>query len=98
MICQPFLGAIELNSLQAGGKIRFEIPLLFLVGNPIVGINNLKNCVQLLFWSEQSFGDMDIKSIKKRKMVVVLYADAIRPVDMFPQTCHMETVVAMTRT
>jgi hypothetical protein len=38
-------------------KIWHRHPVWFLEGNPIVGYHKLKDCVRLLFWSGQSFGE-----------------------------------------
>ena len=42
---------------KAENKIWHAHPVWFLDGNPIVGYSKLKNCVRLLFWSGQSFGE-----------------------------------------
>ena len=41
----------------AENKIWHAHPVWFLDGNPIVGYSKLKNCIQLLFWSGQSFDE-----------------------------------------
>jgi hypothetical protein len=42
---------------KAENKIWHAHPVWFLDGNPIVGYGKLKNCIQLLFWSGQSFDE-----------------------------------------
>lgn len=42
---------------NAENKIWHAHPVWFLDGNPIVGYSKLKNCIQLLFWSGQSFDE-----------------------------------------
>jgi hypothetical protein len=50
MICQSLP--------DAESKIWHAHPVWFLDGNPIVGYSKLKDCVQLLFWSGQSFDEV----------------------------------------
>ncbi len=42
---------------EAENKVWHGHPVWFLDGNPIVGYSKLKDCVRLLFWSGQSFGE-----------------------------------------
>lgn len=46
---------IQAHLPQAENKLWHGHPVWFLEGNPIVGYSRLKNFVQLLFWSGQSF-------------------------------------------
>lgn len=46
---------------EAENKIWHRHPVWFLGGNPIVGYSKLKGCVRLLFWSGQSFDEVDLK-------------------------------------
>lgn len=51
------------NSLpNAENKIWHGHPVWFLEGNPVTGYSKLKNCIQLLFWSGQSFDEKDLKN------------------------------------
>lgn len=43
-------------------KIWHAHPVWFIEGNPIVGYSKLKNCIRLLFWSGQSFEEVDLKN------------------------------------
>lgn len=45
----------------AESKIWHGSPVWFLDGNPIVGYDVLKDCVRLLFWSGQSFGEAGLQ-------------------------------------
>jgi hypothetical protein len=46
---------------NAENKIWHAHPVWFLDGNPIVGYGKLRNCIQLLFWSGQSFDEDVLK-------------------------------------
>ncbi|MES2556949.1 MAG: DUF1801 domain-containing protein [Bacteroidota bacterium] len=47
---------------DAENKIWHRQPVWFLDGNPVVGYSKLKNCVRLLFWSGQSFGEETLQN------------------------------------
>ena len=46
---------------EAEGKIWHRHPVWFLDGNPIVGYSKLKDCVRLMFWSGDDFGEPKLK-------------------------------------
>jgi uncharacterized protein YdhG (YjbR/CyaY superfamily) len=52
---------------EAENKIWHAHPVWFLNGNPIVGYSKLKENVRLLFWSGQTFEEVDLKSEGKFK-------------------------------
>lgn len=54
-VCEKLAQIIEEHVPQATSKVWHGHPVWFLVENPIVGYSLLKNGVQLLFWSGQSF-------------------------------------------
>lgn len=54
-ICESLVKIIDAALPQAESKIWHKHPVWFLEGNPVVGYAKLKNDVQLLFWSGQSF-------------------------------------------
>lgn len=54
-ICELLQKEIDATLPEADSKIWHGHPVWFLEGNPIVGYSKLKNSVQLLFWSGQSF-------------------------------------------
>lgn len=56
-ICELLAREIDTGLPEADSKIWHAHPVWFLDGNPVVGYSKLKNCVRLLFWSGQSFGE-----------------------------------------
>ncbi len=54
-ICDLLATEISSKLPKAENKIWHRNPVWFLDGNPVVGYAKLKNRVQLLFWSGQSF-------------------------------------------
>lgn len=56
-ICTLLEAEITKNLPKAENKIWHRHPVWFLDGNPVVGYANLKDSVQLLFWSGQSFDE-----------------------------------------
>ena len=75
-ICQRLMDAIEQYLPQAIGKVWHGSPVWFVDGNPIVGFSKLKQQVQLLFWSGQSFDVAGLTPVGKHKAAEVRYADA----------------------
>src|ERR1700752_3261422 len=57
LICDLLSQEITLNLPEAENKIWHHHPVWFLDGNPVAGYSKLKNCIRLLFWSGQSFGE-----------------------------------------
>ena len=76
-ICQQLIDAIEQHLPQATSKIWHGNPVWFIDGNPIVGYSKLKNCVQLLFWSGQSFDEAGLNPVGKHKAAEARYTDAV---------------------
>lgn len=60
-ICELLAEQIDYSLPEAENKIWHGHPVWFLDGNPIVGYSKLKDCVRLLFWSGQSFGEERLK-------------------------------------
>jgi hypothetical protein len=56
-ICDTLHDIISSNLEGAESKVWHGHPVWFLDGNPIVGYGKLKNDVQVLFWSGQSFDE-----------------------------------------
>jgi uncharacterized protein YdhG (YjbR/CyaY superfamily) len=56
-VCAKIRTEIERTLPEATGKVWHGNPVYFLDGNPIVGYSKLNSCVQLLFWSGQSFDE-----------------------------------------
>jgi hypothetical protein len=74
-ICQLLMDAIEQHLPQAEGKLWHGGPVWFLEGNPIVGYSKLKHCVQLLFWSGQSFDEAGLSPVGKHKAAEAQFND-----------------------
>ena len=75
-ICQRLMEAIELHLPQATSKIWHGNPVWFIDENPIVGYSKLKDHVQLLFWSGQSFDEAGLTPVGKHKAAEARYTDA----------------------
>lgn len=56
-ICDLLQKEIDLALPEAENKIWHGHPVWFLEGNPVTGYAKLKNDVQLIFWSGQSFDE-----------------------------------------
>ena len=54
-ICDTLIAMISARMPEAENKVWHGHPVWFLDGNPIAGYSKLKDGVQLLFWSGQSF-------------------------------------------
>ena len=57
-ICEALRKEIEKYLPEGTSKVWHGHPVWFLESNPIVGYSKLKSCVQLLFWSGQSFEEI----------------------------------------
>ena len=64
------------NLSGAMSKIWHGGPVWFIDENPVAGYSKLKNCVQLLFWSGQSFDEVGLSPEGKYKAAEVRYTDA----------------------
>ena len=60
-ICNLLAREIDQALPEAENRIWHAHPVWFLDGNPVVGYSRLKQCVRLLFWSGQSFGEEGLK-------------------------------------
>lgn len=56
-ICERLAKEIDQALPKAESKIWHGSPVWFIEGNPVVGYAVLKNDIQLLFWSGQSFDE-----------------------------------------
>jgi hypothetical protein len=83
-ICDVLMKEISLGLPGAERKLWHRHPVWFLEGNPIVGYARLKDSVQLLFWSGQSFDEEGIKPEGTFKAGQVRYtaADQIKIKDL----------------
>lgn len=59
-ICNKLKQLIDENLPEATSKIWHGAPVWFIDGNPIVGYWVRKHDVRLLFWSGQSFEELDL--------------------------------------
>lgn len=62
-ICEALRNAIEKTLPDATSKVWHSHPVWFLDNNPIVWYSKLKDSVQLLFWSGQSFDEVWLTNI-----------------------------------
>lgn len=74
-ICQRLMDAIEQRLPQAIGKVWHGSPVWFIDDNPIVGFSKLKDHVQLLFWSGQSFDETRLTPAGKHKAAEATFTD-----------------------
>jgi hypothetical protein len=75
-ICDLLFTEIHRALPEAENKIWHGAPVWFIQGNPIVGYAALKNDIQLLFWSGQSFDEPGLKSEGTFKAAQVRYTGA----------------------
>lgn len=75
-ICSILMDAMNHNLSGAMNKIWHGSPVWFVNENPIAGYSKLKNGVQLLFWSGQSFEEAGLSPEGKFKAAEVRYTDA----------------------
>lgn len=72
-ICDHLKSVIDRKLPEAESKIWHGHPVWFLNGNPTVGYSKLKNCVQVLFWSGQSFDETGLYAEGSFKAAEVRY-------------------------
>jgi hypothetical protein len=84
VICSMLSKEIDKNLAEAESKIWHGHPVWFLEGNPIVGYHKLKNSVQLLFWSGQSFDEphLDNEGTFKASQIRYTSSDQINTHDL----------------
>lgn len=75
-ICQLLAEGIHANLPDAQCRIWHGSPVWFIDDNPIVGYAKLKDCIQLLFWSGQSFGVDGLQPVGKYKAAEVRYVES----------------------
>jgi hypothetical protein len=83
-ICNVLADLIDRELPEAESRIWHAHPVWFLEGNPVVGYSMLKNCVRLLFWSGQSFGEDGLTGQGKFKAAEIRFtsAEQINPVEL----------------
>jgi hypothetical protein len=76
-ICNLLSSEIDKHLPEAENKIWHAHPVWFLEGNPVVGYSKLKGCIRLLFWSGQSFDELDLQIEGKFKAAEKRYMQAV---------------------
>ena len=74
-ICKLLMHEINCNLAEAKSKIWHGSPVWFIDDNPVVGYCKLKNCIQLLFWSGQTFEEKGLKPEGKYKASEARYTE-----------------------
>jgi len=72
-ICTTLAEDIDKNLPKAENKVWHGHPVWFLEGNPVTGYAKLKESVQLLFWSGQSFDESGLEKEGSFKAAQVRY-------------------------
>lgn len=75
-ICYLLMEEINRKLTESESKIWHGSPVWFIDDNPVVGYCKLKDCIQLLFWSGQTFGEEGLKPIGKYKAGEARYTGA----------------------
>jgi hypothetical protein len=75
-ICKLLAHQIDLHLPEAESKIWHGHPVWFINDNPIVGYCKLKDYIQLLFWSGQSFEEDSLLPEGKFKAAEIRYTSA----------------------
>lgn len=74
-ICETLYKLIDKNLPNSESKIWHRNPVWFLDGNPVVGYAKLKDSVQMLFWSGQSFSEPGLEPEGSFKAAQVRYTN-----------------------
>ena len=74
-ICNLLAAEISKGLPNAENKLWHGAPVWFIAGNPIAGYAALKNDIQLLFWSGQSFDEPGLQSEGTFKAAQMRYTD-----------------------
>jgi hypothetical protein len=77
-ICNLLAREIDQTLPEAENKIWHAHPVWFLEDNPVVGYSKLKECVRLLFWSGQSFEEVELKKEGSFKAAEIRYTAAVQ--------------------
>ncbi len=83
-ICALLAKEIDKYLPLAESKVWHRHPVWFLSGNPVVGYGKLKDSVQLLFWSGQSFDEKGLEKEGSFKAAEKRYisADEVKIVEL----------------
>lgn len=74
-ICKALQKEINTVLKTAESKVWHAHPVWFINENPIVGYGKVKDGIQLLFWSGQSFDEKDLKKEGSFKASEIRYAN-----------------------
>jgi len=75
-ICELLAAEIQRGLPEAESKVWHRAPVWFLAGNPVAGYAVLKDSVQLLFWSGQSFDEPGLQPEGSFKAAQARYTSA----------------------
>jgi phosphomevalonate kinase len=76
VICEELSRIIETHLKKTESKVWHRHPVWFIEGNPIVGYDNLKAGVRLMFWSGRDFAETELIPGKGRfKDAAIIYTD-----------------------
>lgn len=74
-ICELLAHEIQASLPKSTSKIWHRSPVWFLDGNPVAGYSSLKDNVQLLFWSGQSFDERGLQNEGSFKAAQARYSN-----------------------
>jgi hypothetical protein len=74
-ICDKLYLLFNKHLLNCSAKVWHRHPVWFDNGNPIVGYVLRKDSVSMLFWSGQSFDEVELKPSGNFKMSQIIYTD-----------------------
>ena len=74
-MCNLLAQEIDQFLVDAESKIWHGHPVWFLNGNPVVGYSKMKNRIQLMFWSGQSFNESALVQLGSFKAAQVSYTE-----------------------
>ena len=93
-VCIHLAEHINRYLLDASAKVWHGHPVWFIEDNPIVGYSKQKQCIQLLFWSGQSFDEPSLKAEGKFKAAAFYLNDvADLPVDQLQRLLEKATTI-----
>ena len=72
-ICELLSGELDDQLPEAEAKIWHAHPVWFIDGNPVAGYSKLKAGIRLLFWSGQSFNELQLQNEGKFKAAGITY-------------------------
>jgi hypothetical protein len=75
-VCDILYNEICRGIPEAEHKIWHRHPVWFIEGNPVAGYSKLKDCIRLLFWSGQSFGEEKLSNEGSFKAAEFRYSSA----------------------